>query len=169
MEIERKFRVARMPEGWQDYPHKEIVQGYLCSSPVLRFRRSDGQYVLTVKDKHGVDAAWEERAGVVSREFEVPLSREAYEHLVQKVDGYLVEKLRYLLPLPGGLSAELDVFGGRLDGLVFVEVEFPDLETAEHFCPPDWMGQDVSGDSRYRNINLSRLHHYEEAYFQDED
>lgn len=54
------------------------------------------------------------------------------------------------------LIAEIDVFHGRLDGLILIEVEFPDEETALHFIPPTWFGREVTFDKAYHNSNLSR-------------
>ena len=41
MEIERKFLIHTLPENLETYPHKEIAQGYICTDPVVRIRRSD--------------------------------------------------------------------------------------------------------------------------------
>jgi len=164
MEIEKKFRIKELPD-LSSYPHQVMEQGYLCASPTVRVRKCDSDYILTLKDKQGVGALEESGAGIVCREIEIPLSEEAYEHLKKKTDGYLVEKLRYRIPLSDGLTAELDVFQGRLFGLCFVEVEFPDAETARKFVPPDWMGEEVSRDVRFRNTFLSGLEKYQEEIF----
>ena len=165
MEIEKKFRLRYMPEDLEQYAHKEIEQAYLCRKPTVRVRKSNEDYILTLKDKQGVEEMQIEGAGIVNREIEIPLTREAYEHLKAKSDGHPVEKVRYLIPLSDGLTAELDVFRGRLQGLAFVEVEFPNVETARGFRPPEWMGQDVSEDHRYRNGFLSGLDAYDESFF----
>ena len=56
-----------------------------------------------------------------------------------------------------GLVAEVDVFHGRHDGLVLVEVEFPNTQTANNFVPPEWFGEDVSEDPCYRNSFLASM------------
>ena len=33
MEIERKFRIRRLPESLEQYPYLQIEQGYLCTKP----------------------------------------------------------------------------------------------------------------------------------------
>ncbi|MDD6578294.1 MAG: adenylate cyclase, partial [Lachnospiraceae bacterium] len=40
MEIERKYRLTSLPQNLTTYPHYDIEQGYLCSDPVVRVRRS---------------------------------------------------------------------------------------------------------------------------------
>ena len=56
----------------------------------------------------------------------------------------------------GGLVIELDVYTGDLEGLVVAEVEFDSEEAAEAFAPPEWFGEDVTDDVRYKNQRLAR-------------
>lgn len=152
MEIERKYQVMRMPD-LANAQVREIEQGYLCKNPVVRIRKSNEQYYLTYKGKLRSQAGQE--ATHVCEEVEVPLTRKAYLHLCGKTDDNLITKTRYVLQLSDGHKAELDVFHGKLQGLVFVEVEFADLEDADRFEPPAWFGENVSGDKRYTNSFLS--------------
>ena len=64
---------------------------------------------------------------------------------------------------------ELDVFHGKLEGLRFVEVEFPDKEASESFTPPEWFGEDVSADPSYRNSYLSTLESADEFMKKEQD
>ena len=151
MEIERKYLVAALPADLDCYPHVEIEQGYLCTSPTLRIRRAGDAYILTVKEK--VRSA---SSAIQNREEEFRLSADRYAHLRTKCDGNLVHKTRYKIPLDGGLTAELDIFHGAHQGLMLVEVEFPDTASADAFVPPAWFGTDVSQDFRYRNSWLAQ-------------
>lgn len=160
MEIERKFQIKVMPDNLASYKKKEIEQGYLCTKPVVRIRKSNEDYILTYKSRLGITEKAVEVA-LTCEEVELPLSKEAYEHLREKTDNHLVRKTRYIIPLEGGLIAELDEFHGRLEGLSFVEVEFPSEEAAAAFVPPLWFGSDVSFDKRYKNNYLSSLSSYE--------
>ena len=150
MEIERKYRIYTRPENLEAYPVQQITQGYISREPVIRVRSICGEgqtrYVLTVKG-----------AGLVEREeFELALTEEQYAALCRKVDGYIIEKRRYRISLPGGLIAELDEFLGRLKGLWLAEVEFSSSSAMAEFTPPAWFGEDVSEDGRYQNSRLSR-------------
>ena len=147
MEIERKYLVSELPETLNNYPYRTIEQGYLNTDPVIRIRRDNEKYELTYKSK-----------GLMTREeYNLPLTKEAYDHLVQKIDGRLIEKTRYLIPLDGGLTAELDVFDGDLAPLTLVEVEFDSVDAANEFTAPDWFGEDVTESGKYHNSYLSRL------------
>lgn len=151
MEIERKYLVATLPENLDTFPHEEIEQGYLCTSPTLRIRRMGDAYILTVKERV-VSAS----SAIVNREEEFALAPESYRRLKGKCEGKMVCKTRYRIPLACGLTAELDLFHSVHEGLRLVEVEFPDTAAAEAFVPPTWFGEDVSGDARYRNSYLSQ-------------
>lgn len=146
MEIERKFIPKRLPEHLEQYAFHEIEQGYLCTSPTVRIRKMDDSYSLTYKS-----------AGLMAHlEYEMPLTSEAYTHLRKKVDGILITKRRYLIPLDDTHTAELDIFHGRLQGLSLAEVEFASVEEADAFTPPDWFGEDVTYDCRYHNSEMSK-------------
>ena len=146
MEIERKYLVRRLPDDLSKYEAKKIAQGYLCTDPVVRIRRSNDNYYMTYKGD-GL---------MVREEYNLPLTREAYEHLLPKIDGLLIAKTRYLIPLTDRLTAELDVFEGVLSALTLVEVEFDSVEEANAFVPPEWFGEDVTESDKYHNSYLSQ-------------
>ena len=86
-------------------------------------------------------------------ELEAALTKGAYEHLLEKIDGHPITKRRYLIPLDP-YTVELDIFSGHMDGLIMAEVEFPSIEEADAFVPPAWFGADVTEDNRYHNSNM---------------
>ena len=49
MEIERKFLVDESQIDYRSYPHKILKQGYLSTDPVVRVRKEDDEYYMTVK------------------------------------------------------------------------------------------------------------------------
>ena len=152
MEIERKYLVWELPSDLDGYPHVEIEQCYLCTSPTVRIRRMGDVYILTVKENL---SKGREGEAIHNREEEFALTAEAYERLKSKCEGKPVLKTRYRIPLEGGLVAELDIFHDAHEGLRLVEVEFPDTAASNTFTPPAWFGEDVSSDRRYRNSWLA--------------
>ena len=153
MEIERKFLVSRLPDHLEQYPHVDIEQGYLCTSPTLRIRKAGDVYWLTVKEKVSNPSS-----AIHNREEEFSLPVDNYRMLKAKCVGRMVVKTRYRIPLSGtgeGLVAELDIFHEQHQGLQLVEVEFPNTASADAFVPPDWFGPDVSGRPEYRNSYLA--------------
>lgn len=147
MEIERKYLVTAPPENLSSYPFKNIEQGYLCTEPVVRIRRSDNTYTLTYKGK-GL---------MIREEHNLPLTKEAFLHLREKTDGRMIEKRRYLIPFQDIYTIELDIFSGPLSPLMLAEVEFATEEEANAFCPPAWFGEDVTFSTRYHNSVLSQI------------
>ncbi len=145
MEIERKFLIRELPGNLSDYPFHQIEQGYLCTDPVLRIRREDDDFYLTYKSGKRMD----------HEEANLPLTAEAYAHLTPKCDGIFIIKKRYCIPC-GKYTIELDVFEQDTAPLILAEVEFPTVEEAEAFTPPDWFGEDVTDQDRYHNNYLSQ-------------
>lgn len=143
MEIERKFTIKKIPD-LSEYSFHIMEQGYLNTDPVVRVRKEDETYYLTYKGK-----------GLLAREeYNLPLTRESYYHLVEKSDGIIIRKKRYLIPY-GKYTIELDVFEEPYENLMIAEVEFDSEEEAGAFQPPLWFDEDVTWDRRYHNSNLS--------------
>jgi adenylate cyclase len=148
MEVERKFLLAERPEGLERHPAQRLEQGYLAIDPAgseVRVRRKDDKTLMTVKA--GI--------GLVRAEEEFAVDAERFERLWPLTEGRQVVKTRYLVPLVGGLTAEVDEYEGALAGLLTAEVEFADVASAHAFEPPAWMGVDVTGDPRYVNRTLA--------------
>lgn len=72
-----------------------------------------------------------------------------------------ISKVRYVLEL-NGAKAEVDVYEGALKGLITAEVEFITMERAQEFQVPDWFGEEVTYDKRYKNKNLASIENYKE-------
>lgn len=144
MEIERKFTVKELPD-LSNYNFHIMEQGYLNTDPVVRVRKEDNEYYLTYKGK-----------GLLAREeYNLPLNQDAYYHLVEKSDGIIIRKKRYLIPFDK-YTIELDVFDAPYENLVIAEVEFDSEQEATDFQPPEWFDEDVTMNRKYHNSNLSQ-------------
>lgn len=155
MERERKFLVTRLPKKLSQYPHARIRQGYIAvmsngrrnGGASVRIRDADGRFTLTAKS-----------GGAVSRqEVELPLPPRRGKALWRLTVGRRLEKTRYRIPL-GRLTIELDVFHGKLRGLIVAEVEFASMRKLRAFDPPDWFGRDVTRRPEYGNAALALAH-----------
>lgn len=146
-EIERKFLVRKLPDDLASRPSTEISQGYLVSNDdglQVRLRKKNDQYSLTYK--RGIGNVREER--------EVTLTPEQFSTLWPATKGKRLVKTRYEIPW-GDRVIEIDIYGGRHEGLTVAEVEFDDEEEAKRFQPPEWLGDDVTRDPRYSNQLLA--------------
>lgn len=148
IEIERKFLVPEAPGDLDRHRSTAIEQGYLAiadDGTEVRIRRRDGSATLTVKGGGG-------RSRV---EEELEIDAERFERLWPLTEGRRIEKTRYEIPAADGLTIELDVYDGALAGLVVAEVEFESEQAADAFSGPDWLGREVTEDSRYKNQRLA--------------
>lgn len=202
VEIERKFLVKEFPDDLNKYPFHQIEQAYLNVSPAVRVRREDDTYYMTYKGLKGSAAPAgkmttadgsnitkpsgqytepgssdkKSPARIGQTEYNMPLTKEAYEHLSSKADGNIITKKRYLIPLNDdafdddiletnpelkaavqnrSIKIELDVFEGVFTGRILAEVEFPSEEAALVYHPAEWFSQDVTGDPQYSNAHMS--------------
>ncbi len=175
IEIERKFTVKELPKDLDRYPYHVIEQGYLNVHPAVRVRREDDIYYMTYKGS-SPESGSDGKIGKV--EYNMPLDKESYDHLVLKADGNMIRKKRYLLPLnsdgfdeaffagdpdikkaveEGKIKIELDIFDAPFEGTILAEVEFPSEEAARAYKPAKWFFEDVTGDVKYSNSHMSSV------------
>ena len=144
-EIERKYLVRG--DGWGPSDDGSLQrQGYLAITDrgAVRVRIEAGRAHLNLKGP---------QVGITRAEFEYEIPLSDGEEILATLCSLVVEKTRYERTV-GGHVWEIDVFHGANDGLVTAEVE---LESEnEQFELPDWVGEDVSLDTRYRVAHLSR-------------
>ncbi len=149
MEIERKFLLTALPDAVRAVPGERVEQGYLAigsDGVEVRVRRRAGACTLTVKSGPG---------GARRVEEELALDAAQFAPLWELSAGRRVEKTRHVVPLAGGLSAEVDVYTDALEGLLTAEVEFESEAASRAFDPPDWFGSEVTYDARYANQSLA--------------
>ncbi|HVY50700.1 MAG TPA: CYTH domain-containing protein [Devosia sp.] len=145
-EIERKFLVTG--EGWRKKAGgpSRLEQGYLARGrrATVRVRIKDGKAAtLTIKSRE---------RGANRAEFEYRIGVRDARALLELCGSSRIEKQRYTIS-QGKLNWEVDVFGGRHEGLVLAEVELPSSDTPVEL--PNWIGEEVTSDPRYRNSALA--------------
>ena len=144
IEIERKFLVVS--DEWRTAPCKLYCQGYLNrdSKRTVRVRIAGDEAFVTIKGP---------TVGASRSEFEYSIPMDDATQLLTLCEQPLIEKNRYIVE-HAGLTWEVDDFLGANAGLVVAEVE---LESeSQPMALPDWIGQEVTGDSRYYNSRLSQ-------------
>ncbi len=146
-EIERKFLVKG---DYKPFVKKSmrIVQGYLSSVPerTVRVRIKGDKGFVTIKGKGSASGAsrfeWEK---------EIPTSE--VKELLNLCEPGIIDKTRNIVEV-GKHAYEVDEFYGENDGLTMAEVELSSED--EKFDKPDWLGEEVTGDSRYYNSMLMK-------------
>ena len=155
LENELTFLVKELPRDLEKYLKKEIRQGYYSDMPSpLRICDEDGRLTLVKKLKIKEDDCSR------YKETELQIKQEEFQRLWPLCKKSL-SKTRYRYPI-GNLTAEIDIFHGRLEGLKIVEVEFPTEKDREEFIVPDWFGLDITQESWSANSILSEMS-YEEV------
>jgi CYTH domain-containing protein len=142
-EIERKWIVVTEIPGeiLDDHEPTQIKQAYLAVQPQreVRVRRTDEKSTLCVKTGKGK----------TREEHSVEIGREAAEKMFEAAVG-VVGKSRFEISRED-YTIELDVYSGKLSGLVVAEIEDP----PKNLEVPGWFGHEVTEDPRFKNKNLA--------------
>ncbi len=146
VEIERKFLLNG--DEWRSLAQGTVYrQGYLSSQKerTVRVRTVDDQGFLTIK---GANVGMTR----LEYEYEIPVE-DAVALLEELCEKPIIEKIRRKIDY-AGFVWEVDEFLGENEGLIMAEIELENEE--QPFEKPPWIGEEVSGDARYFNSNLSR-------------
>ena len=147
IEIERKFLVTS--EAFKAEAHSEIkiIQGFLTVDPerTVRIRIKGEQGFLTIK---GIS----NEAGTTRFEWEKEIPVDEAASLLKLCLPGIIDKVRYEVKLEDHLF-EIDIFEGDNEGLIVAEIELSCVN--ETYPKPDWLGEEVTGDLRYYNSQLS--------------
>ncbi|MBK9565640.1 MAG: CYTH domain-containing protein [Saprospiraceae bacterium] len=147
-EIEKKFLVKS--EDFKSLASKStrITQGYLSSIPerTVRVRTKGDRGFITIK---GIGSA----SGASRYEWEKEIPASEVEELLKICEPGVIDKTRYEVKA-GNHTFEVDEFYGENQGLTVAEVELSSED--EGFQKPDWLGAEVTGDTKYYNSMLMK-------------
>ena len=148
IEIERKFLVNS--EAYKSEAQKSfrIIQGFLNTDPerTVRIRLKDDIGILTVKGKSSDN-------GLTRYEWEKEISKADAEAMLNLCEETIINKERYIIQVENH-TFEVDEFCDENKGLVIAEVELQ--ATDEKFTKPNWLGKEVTGQTKYYNSQLSK-------------
>ena len=158
MEIERKYLVTSDCYKQMAVARHHIRQGYISreKTGTVRVRITDDRAYLTIKGKPA--------AGHFARyEWEKEIDVHDAEELMKLCQGTIIDKTRWIVPAETvdnlqltvdnlQLIWEVDEFHGKHEGLVVAEIELDNEE--QSFEKPDFIGDEVTHDSRYYNANM---------------
>ncbi len=147
-EIEHKFLVVSTSYRQLATKHYTIRQGYLCTDPMrtIRVRQKGEKAYITIKSATNP-------ATLARFEWEREITLDDVQALFPLCLPYMIEKERFIVPWHG-LTIEIDEFHGVNEGLIIAEIELADINQPLPDLP-DFIGEDVSRDSRYYNSNLA--------------
>ena len=148
IEIERKFLVKQEIWAQLEKPDGEFYrQGYLLTDPTktIRVRQTSEKGFLTIK---GISV------GASRAEFEYEIPHEEAKELLDQFSVSELSKIRYKILFENKLW-EVDEFLGENEGLMVAEIELQSED--ETFSTPNWFGEEVTGEEKYYNSNLTLL------------
>ena len=147
-EIERKFLVSSNRFKTEASKSYGIKQGFLNTHEerTVRIRLKKDKGYLTIKGKSSED-------GLSRFEWEKELSEQDAEQLIKLCEPGIIEKQRYEVNC-GAHCFEVDEFFGANEGLIIAEIELQSKD--DFFEKPEWLGDEVTGDIRYYNSQLSK-------------
>lgn len=148
IEIERKFLVLSDAFKAEAFKQTRIVQAFLNSDKnrTVRVRIKGEHGFLTIKGTSSED-------GISRFEWEKEISKSDAEALLNLCEEGMIDKIRYEIKC-GAHVFEVDEFFGCNDGLVVAEIELNHV--SEQFNKPKWLGEEVTGQTKYFNSQLAK-------------
>ncbi|MCC4606047.1 CYTH domain-containing protein [Xanthomonas campestris pv. badrii] len=152
LEIERKFLVTG--DGWRAAAHAVIpmAQGYINDQAALRSGAQHASVRVRVQGEGAFLNLKSREVGHTRQEFEYPIPVADARALLDLCVGGLIDKRRHLVEYQGHVW-EVDEFLGDNAGLVVAEIELASADEA--FAKPEWIGAEVTDDTRYYNLALA--------------
>lgn len=153
-EFERKFLLRN--DGWKRsiVATRALRDGLLDDFPLgkIRVRIEHPRAWLTIKGAKS-------ELGRHEFEYEIPLA-DAQAMQAEFCGDRITEKTRHLVA-HDGLTWEIDVYHGLLEGIAYAEVELTSRDQPINL--PDWVGQEVTGDPRHGKREVARRRREERA------
>ncbi len=164
-EIERKYAIKYLPQDIQIEKIIKIEQNFIYHDGItlIRLRKitpiygshQETQYIYTVKTKGDIE--YDNNYGIAQKyEIESNITETQYTKLISKKTNKTIKKTRIDIPIRDKLKAEVDIYDEYLDGLLTLEIEFPNKQEAEKFEKPDWFGEEL-GYKELSNRKLSEM------------
>ena len=147
LEIERKFLVAN--DEWKRSVVRSVSirDGLIVgdNNRKVRVRIAGATATVSIKGP---------RTGITRAEFEYEIPLSDAEHILSTVcRNDILEKERFFVDFAGAIW-HVDVYGGILEGFVIAEIELK--HEAQEPVVPRWIGKEVTGDWRYKKVNMLR-------------
>ena len=149
IEIERKFLLVSDAYKKVAFKKTRITQGFLSTDPqrTVRVRIKGNQGFLTIKGESN-------STGTSRFEWEKEIDLKEAKELLSICFKGVIDKIRYEVKTSLH-TYEVDEFFGENIGLVVAEIELNYED--ESFEKPEWLGDEVTGQNKYYNSQLSKL------------
>lgn len=148
IEIERKFLVTSNNFKEEAFNKTRIIQGFLNTDKerTVRVRLKGDRGFLTVKGLSSDD-------GLSRFEWETEIPETDAKLLLKLCEKGVIDKVRHEIKADNH-TYEVDEFFGDNEGLIIAEIELNHI--SEIFKKPLWLGEEVTGNEKYYNSQLSK-------------
>ena len=163
-EIERKYAISYLPPNLKIEKVINIEQAFIYKdiNTIIRIRKiekiydekekNDIEYIYTVKTKGDMQYTNDYNIGK-KYEIESNIEKQVYEELLKNKISNIIEKTRIVSPIDNKLKAEIDIYYKYLEGLLTLEIEFPNEDKAKTFIKPNWIGEELG----YKELSNRKL------------
>lgn len=153
VEIEKKYKVIKLPDNLESFEYKTIEQSYLNKGGApIRLRKfikgENIQCIFSKKVRIAEDA-------IECIEHNIELPENIYQELLNAKEGKTLIKTRYKIPLEDGLNVELDIFHGSFEGVCVAEIEYESVEQAKNYNVPEWLGEETTNIKKLSNSYMA--------------
>jgi len=107
-------------------------------------------YEITIKSKKSLMERYEE---------DIEIEKKDSVLLFEITKNSTINKERLIKPLENGLKAEIDIFKGRNNGMIIVEIEVSTINTPIPKLDESWVYVDVSTNPDFSNASLAFIPH----------
>ncbi|MDR2872546.1 MAG: CYTH domain-containing protein [Xanthomonadaceae bacterium] len=152
IEIERKFLVEN--DSWRTAVRSvtTMTQGYLNDLSMIENGRQRASVRIRIEGKQAFLNIKSRDLGYMRQEFDYEIPIDEANEFLSLCTGSLIDKRRYHIQHHDHLW-EVDEFLGDNAGLIVAEIEL--THTDEYFERPDWLGIEVTDQTRYYNLALA--------------
>jgi CYTH domain-containing protein len=151
IEIEKTYLAKFLPANLKKCKSKQLIDIYLpkkTKHAKLRIRKSGDTYTITKKQPVSSTSA------SIQLEESVSITAAEYQSLA-KLDGNKIQKIRYYYSY-NKQTAEIDVFAGKLKGLVLIDFEFRNQKELKDFKMPNFCLVEVTEEEAIAGGVLSQ-------------
>lgn len=152
IEIEKKYKVKKLPENLNTFEHMTIEQSYLNKGGApIRLRKfiKENETRCVFSKKARVN-----EGSIESVEHNINLTEELYKEFLEAKEGKTIIKTRYKIPLKDGLKIDLDVFHDFFEGVCVAEIEYTSEEQANNYAIPEWL-EEISDSEKLSNSYMA--------------
>ena len=153
IEIEKKYKVKKLPDNLEKFEHFTIEQSYLNKGGApIRLRKfiKDNQIQCIFSKKVRKD-----NNSIEKIEYNIELSEELYQEFLKAKEGRTIIKTRYKIHLEDGVEMDLDIFHDFFEGMCIAEIEYKSISHMNNFKNLEWLEEIEEDSEKMSNLYMA--------------